>query len=108
MSEADDADAELQQLLKKLSAAARVVEKVLAAQAPELLDRGAATVANQYHQLHRAYVYFRERALDPVHIADVRTEHKVDGVARSWSFRSGAIEMAINSRHDMVAGTPRT
>lgn len=98
------ADAELRGLLKKLTSAARVAEKVLAGQAPALLDRGAATVANQYHSLHSAYVYFRERALNPVHVEDKRTEHEVEGLGRSWSFRSGVTVMAFNSRHDMVAG----
>ena len=99
----EQAQATLQEILKKLTSAGKVAEKLLTAQAPTILDRGAATVSNQYHSLHSAYVYFRERALDPVHVEDESTERECAG-GRAWSFRSGAMVMSVNSRHDMVAG----
>jgi hypothetical protein len=65
-----DAEAEkrLWEIAKKLRSATTHVERLVLAAAPDLLARGAATVVNQHYQLHSAYLYFRERAVDPEYI----------------------------------------
>jgi hypothetical protein len=102
-----DAKAEkrLREIAKKLRSATTRVEKVILAAAPDLLTRGAATVVNQHYQLHSAYQYFRERAMDPEYIPDVTTIHKIDEhgrpVARSFTF--GSRRMQQHAFHDLVA-----
>ena len=93
------------QVTKKLKSAVRVVEKVIVAAAPAILDAGNATVVNQHRALRRAYDYFRERAQHPEHVDDVRTEYPDGGEGFAWasSFLSGANVMKMNASHDLVA-----
>lgn len=94
----------LRQIAKQLRASTRVVEKLLLASAPELLAHGDATVVNQRSTLHRAYAYFRARAVNPNFIADKREEHRSkDGRLLSTSFSDGQILMQMNAFHDLVA-----
>lgn len=94
------------EIVKKLRASMRVVEKLVLDAAPELLGKGHATVINQHSPLRRAYKYFRERAVDPVLIEDEHTTHgPAEGslFGTMYSFKSGNIQMRLNAFHDMVA-----
>jgi hypothetical protein len=93
------------QIIKKLRSSVRTVEKLILDAAPELLGKGHATVVNQHSSLRRAYDYFRERAVNPIHIEDERITHEpVDGVlGTSYTFKSGEMQMQMNAFHDMIA-----
>lgn len=102
----EEARATQAQIAKQLRSSMRTVENVVKAAAPDLLKRGQATVKNQHTSLLRAYQYFRERAENPEHIEDEQTElDPVPGTPHmgGWSFKSGKIQMDLNSFHDMIA-----
>lgn len=63
-------------IAKQLRSSMRTIERVVREAAPNLLGKGHATVKNQHASLRRAYDYFRERAENPMHIEDVRTEYE--------------------------------
>lgn len=99
-----EAHALLARAERKLTAATRTVERSIQRVAPVLLATGNATVVNQHRNLRRAYEYFRERATSPTLIEDEYTEYADDdGVVRSSSFRSGSLQMQLNSFHDLIA-----
>lgn len=94
------------QIVNKLRASMRTVEKLIVDAAPELLGKGNATVVNQHESLRRAYVYFRERAIAPLFIEDERITHEpTEGglIRAAYSFKSGKFQMQLNAFHDMVA-----
>jgi hypothetical protein len=101
----NEADRRLREIAKKLRAATARVERLVLAAAPDLLTRGAATVVNQHYQLNSAYLYFRERAVEPEYIPDVTTIHQIDEhghpIARSHVF--GTRRMQQHAFHDLVA-----
>jgi hypothetical protein len=92
------------QLIKKLRSSIRTVEKLILDAAPDLLGQGKAIVVNQHRSLREAYEYFRERATEPIFIADERRELKSpDGQWKGHSFKSGQLRMQMNAFHDMIA-----
>ena len=95
----------LRQIAKQLKSATRTVEKLILASAPDLLGQGDATVVNQHESLRRAYAYFRERAIDPIFIADEYKEYEpTDGlVTRVSTSTNGQMRMELNAFHDLVA-----
>lgn len=98
----EEAKVLLGEMKRKLISAVRVVEKVLAANAPQILNKGNVTVANQHYRLRRAYNYFRERALNPDLVED-KTEYSTHEWGSSSLFTHGAGVMAMNASHDMIA-----
>jgi len=97
-----DARKTLAQVVGKLRAASRIVEKMVLDGAGDTIKRGRVTVLNQHRQVREAYNYFRERAANPTHVDDV--DQKGEGqFGRWWSHTSGANVMAMNSRHDFSA-----
>jgi len=105
----DDGEASASRLaedvMRKLVAAVRTVERLVLDAAPVLLGRGDATVTNQHSTLRRAYDYFRARAEQPEVVSDVRTDYPTPppGLNFASSFLSGKAVMAINSFNDLVA-----
>lgn len=99
----DDADKKMARIVKQLRSSLRVVEKLIEVAAPEILGAGNATVVNQHSSLRGAYEYFRERALNPVFIADEITVIELEGGATGTSIKTGAIRMRMNAFHDMIA-----
>ncbi|MFC9251637.1 hypothetical protein [Amycolatopsis thailandensis] len=99
----DDAAKKLARIVKQLRSSLRVVEKLIEDAAPAILGVGKATVVNQHSSLRDAYEYFRERALNPVFIADETTVTEYEGGATGTTFTSGAIRMRMNAFHDMIA-----
>lgn len=92
------------QIVKKLRGTTRIVERLILDAALGLLGKGSATVLNQHYSLRRAYDYFRQRAERPTHIEDEYTVGQGPSpVASSSTFSSGAIQMRLNSFHDMIA-----
>lgn len=90
-------------IVKQLRSSMRTIERLIVDAAPDLLGKGSATVRNQHASLRRAYEYFRERAEQPFHIED---EHETgeSPLGGTWStFRSGKLQMQLNSFHDMIA-----
>lgn len=100
---APDPDARAAQILKQLRSSMRTVEGLILSSAPDLLSRGDATVRNQHTGLSRAYEYFRERAESPSNIPDEHESGVSPGGGTWSSFKSGAVQMQLNSFHDMVA-----
>lgn len=97
----EHANAILREIVKKLTSAVHVVERVLAEDAPGQLDAGNVTVMSQQRRLRYAYEYFRERSMHPSKVEDA-TEVAEDGL---WtSYLLGASVMALNARHDFVSG----
>ncbi|UKA73557.1 hypothetical protein [Arthrobacter sp. FW306-06-A] len=92
----------LSQVIKKLQGTSKTVERLILDAAPDILGIGDATVLNQHYSLRRAYDYFRVRAESPDHIEDeMKTGESPTG---KWtSFKSGEMEMQLNSFHDMIA-----
>ncbi len=102
----EDAQATQVQIAKQLRSSMRTVERVVQEAAPGLLGKGSATVKNQHTSLLRAYEYFRERAENPEHIEDERNEYEPEPgglLMKGWSFKSGKVQMDLNSFHDMIA-----
>lgn len=98
----EDARQTLSQIIKKLDGTNKTVERLILDAAPNILGAGNATVLNQHHALRRAYDYFRTRAESPAHIDDERKSG--ESHTGKWSsFKSGQLEMQLNSFHDMVA-----
>jgi hypothetical protein len=99
---AEEARKIYERIIKKLRGTTRTVERLILDAAPDILGKGNATVLNQHHALRRAYEYFRERSEKPAHIEDeLRTGESNGG---QWSsFKSGKIQMQLNSFHDMIA-----
>jgi len=99
---AEEARQTYARLVKKLRGTTRTVERLILDAAPDILGKGNATVLNQHQSLRRAYDYFRERAQKPTHIEDeFKTGESSTG---KWStFKSGKIQMQLNSFHDMIA-----
>lgn len=95
----------LNEMVRKLVAAVRIVERALAAAAPTILNAGNATVVNQHRRLRRAYDYHRERALNPDQVEDEQTEFKTEW-GTGWSFKSGKQVMKFNAFHDLIAAMP--
>lgn len=92
------------QIVKKLRATTRTVERLILDAAPSILRAGNATVLNQHQSLHRAYCYFRERAEEPAHIDDEYETGGGPSPVAEWSlFKSGKARMELNSFHDMIA-----
>jgi hypothetical protein len=84
----------------------RTIEKLILDAAPDLLGKGRATVVNQHRALRRAYVYFRERAVEPVVIQDETIVHEpIAGalIQPGITLKSGKTQMQSNAFHDMVA-----
>ncbi len=93
-----------EQIVKKLRATTRTVERLILDAAPSILGAGNATVLNQHRPLRRAYDYFRERAEKPVHIEDVYETGEGPPPVSTWTkFQSGKVQMELNSFHDMIA-----
>lgn len=97
------ADDLLTEMRKKLTAAVRTVEGVLAETASDTLNAGNVTVVNQHRQLRRAYDYFRVRAVSPDLVEDVFERGETEGVGTWSTFLSGRSVMALNASHDLVA-----
>lgn len=98
----EEAHQTLEQIAKQLRGAMRTVERLILDAAPDLLGRGHATVLNQHRSLRRAYEYFRARAVDPVFIED-ESESGENEFGRWSTFKSGKLQMQLNSFHDMIA-----
>ena len=104
-SEEDSRETQLQ-IVKKLRASMRTVEKLILGAAPGLISKGNVTVVNQHQSLRRAYEYFRGRAINPILVENQRTTDEPSDAARPQkvlSFKSGKIQMELNAFHDMVA-----
>lgn len=88
----------LDEVRRKLLSAVKIVERLLEARAPDVLDAGNVTVVNQHSRLRHAYNYFRDRAINPDLVEDDR-EH-----GEHWtSFLLGSNVMAMHASHDLVA-----
>lgn len=93
----------MDEIVRKLQAAVRVVEKVVLAAAPDLLSQGDATVVNQHRTLRRSYEYFRARATDPDFTPDEEDSGESPGGGTWQTFKSGQTQMRLNAFHDIVA-----
>lgn len=93
----------MKEVAKKLAGSVRAVEKLVLSTVPALVASGEAIVVNQHHALETAYRYFRERAVDPLHIDDVEEIHERPDGSRSMTFSSGHVRMRMASFHDMIA-----
>lgn len=94
------------EIAKQLRSSMKAVERVIQAAAPDLLGSGEATVKNQHYSLLGAYQYFRNRAENPEHIEDEKTELEpsADGqTLGGWTFKDGKYQMGLNSFYDMIA-----
>lgn len=98
-----EGNATLNQIAKQLRFSMRTVEKLILEAAPDLLGKGEATVVNQHWTLHRAYMYFRHRAVNPLTVKDEKIIREVDGMFSSSIFSNGKTQMQMNAFHDMVA-----
>lgn len=88
--------------IKRLVSATKIVEKEVSKQSKALISRGDATVVNQHFRLHRAYEYFRDRAVNPDIVEDVNEKDETT-YGTSWLFRSGRAVRELNSSHDAAA-----
>lgn len=93
----------MKEVAKKLAGSVRTVEKLVLSAVPSLVASGEAIVVNQHHALDTAYRYFRERAVDPVHIEDFEETNEHPDGSRSMTFSSGHVRMRMASFHDMIA-----
>lgn len=94
----------LNMMLDRIFSAAHVVEKLLSERAPEAIRQGNVTVANQYRRLRAPYEYHRDRAINPVFVADEREHRRFNG-GQSWTHISGKMVMKMHASHDLVAST---
>lgn len=98
----EDAARVLAQITKKLTSAVRAVETLLAEGAPDTLNAGNVTIANQHYRLRRAYDYFRRRTTNPDLVEDIHETFSNEAGAGS-TFTHGASVMRMNASHDLIA-----